>query len=212
MATISKVLIANMALSNLGGRSKIESFTEQSVEAAEVNLWYDYSRLATLQAFNWSFATKRLALALDSNEAPLLEWTYRYQYPSDCVRARYIENPSGPWEDVVPFKVEMADATTKTILTDMEDATLVYTFDQENTSFFTPLFVKAMSFHLASQLAMPITGKVALQDNMFEKWLFHVNMAAAHDANESGPRAPRDGDSVRARGYNTTNDTFLIPR
>lgn len=213
MATISPVRIANMALSNIGARSNIESFTEQSAEAQQINLWYDFSRLSTLEAYDWNFARKRLDLALHQDDPPEGQWAFRYQYPADCIKAREIENPtiiSQPntlfdptvfdTSDAIPFEVESSfSGTSNSILTDMPEATLVYTFDQEQTSMFTPYFVKAFSFHLASQIAIAITGKIALQDSMFEKWMQLMLQAQMFDANERVDPPPRDTDWIRGR-------------
>lgn len=61
---ISNVTISNMALSHIGADSTIESMAESSAEAAQCNLWYDYSRLQVLEAYDWGFARKRLDLAV----------------------------------------------------------------------------------------------------------------------------------------------------
>ena len=213
MATISPVRIANMALSNIGARSNIEDFSEQSAEARQTRLWYDFSRLSTLEAYDWNFARKRLKLSLHEEAPPEGQWAFRYQYPADCVNARSLENPtiiSTPinifqpvnfdQSDAVPFHVESSsDGSSNSILTDLPEATLIYTFDQEQTSMFTPYFVKAFSFHLASQIAIAITGKIALQDSMFEKWQFLVAQARSFDANQGVQKPPRDTDWIRGR-------------
>jgi hypothetical protein len=212
MASISKVKIANMALSHIGADSTIESFTENSTEALQVDLWYDWSRIQTLEAFDWSFARKRLALAEHSEDPPEGQWAFRYQYPADCIAFRHIANPfnrtfldpndltESVITDAVPFELEM-DSTdiAKTILTDMEDACGVYTFDQEITSTFTAHFIDALSYMLAHRLAMPITGKLSLRDKMLETWQYYINVAPAQNANERVGRPERDALWVRVR-------------
>ena len=201
--TTSKVSIVNMAFSNLGARAKIESFDEQTPEGRQARLWYDVARKATLEAGDWTFARKRAALALDDTDAPLKEWTFRYVYPADCLRARYLENPYDPQGNPIPFRIETAEtATDKTILTDLDEAVLVYTFDQVHPEMFSNSFVDAFAYRLASHFAMPITGKSQLKQEMHELWFITVNQAGAHDMNEERERAERDGDSIRERGYN----------
>jgi len=108
MASISKVTIANFALGNIGARDSIESFDEASTAARQAKLWYDFSRVQALEGFDWSFARKRQALALieevPTGDPVAYEWAYRYQYPSDCVSARYIVNPAGKDADAVPLR------------------------------------------------------------------------------------------------------------
>ena len=197
---VSKVTIANLALSSLNARSRIDALTEDSKEAEQVNLWYDISRQQALEDFNWSFARKRQLLALNAEAAPTDLWNFRYTYPADCLIMREVVNPLGPDADAVPFKVEM-DSTGqfKTILTDVEDATALYTFDQEQVASFTLYFVKTLSYLLAHNMAMSITGKVAVQDRMLDRYLMFVANAQAADAQESMAKPAREGESVRAR-------------
>jgi len=108
MAVISVVKICNMALSNIGAKSTIESITENTPEAKRCNLWYDFSRLQTLEIFDWNFAQKRLTLALHSDVAPDGVWTFRYQYPSDGANIRFLQNPAGETADAIPFTIELS--------------------------------------------------------------------------------------------------------
>jgi|TARA_Y100000310_G_scaffold171987_2_gene172108 hypothetical protein len=197
---ISAVKIANLALSNLGARSSIESFTEETAEANEADLWYNFSREAVLAAYDWSFARKRLTLASHSEDPPDGVWAYRYQYPADCLVARYLVNPAGSGADAVPFEIE-ADSTgeTKTILTDLDDAVLVYTWKLEITDLFSPHFVLCLSFLLAHHMALALTGKKAIRDDMLNRFLLLLLQADAQNANEMVDKPPREAESIRAR-------------
>ncbi len=196
---ISKVKIANMALSNIGTKSNIESFTEISPEARQARLHYDFARAVALSSYPWSFATKRLTLATHA-DATTTDWTFRYMYPADCFVARLLENPVGLDADPVPFSVEMSlDGSTKTILTDLDDAVLVYTFDQEATELFSPYFVRALSFMLAHLLAMPLTGKQSIAADMWNQFLFLIGGAEASNANEAQERPKREAPNIEAR-------------
>ncbi len=147
MVSISPVRIGNMALSHIGTTATIEAFTENSVEARQINLWYDFSRQQALEAMDWNFARKRQFLALHSDDPPTYDWLYRYQYPSGALVIRRLVNPLGLEANVVPFRVEnSSDGETKTVLTNLEDAEAEYTFDLTSTSLFSPLFVEALSF------------------------------------------------------------------
>jgi len=214
MAVLSKVQIGNMALSNLGAKANIESFSEASKEARAISLWYDHSRLATLEDYNWSFAVKRATLTSHSEGPPSGIWSYRYQYPADCVLARHLQNPEYVassrtiWDvpqvlvepDAIPYIIEMnSTGTEKTILTDLNDAVLVYTFDQQNVIHFSRNFSTALSFMLAYFIAIPITGRADLKDQMAQYYSFHMRRAAARDGNEAIQRPPREAESIRAR-------------
>lgn len=201
MAAISAVGIANMALSNIGDASTIQSFSEKSPQAKQCDLWYDYSRRQVLEAYNWSFARKRLVLATHSDAPPELTWAYRYQYPSDCIKARFIENPLGPTADAVPFEIENSlDGTVKTILTNMDDATLVYTFDLTATNLFSAHFVECLSHAIAFHIALALTGKRTIKSDMLTVYNRLILSAPAQNANEQVEEPPRDADWIRGRG------------
>lgn len=199
MATISTTKIGNMALSHIGARSSIESLTEASPEAVQVNLWYDYARLQTLAAYDWNFARRRQALALHGDDPPD-QWTYRYIYPADCVHARLIWNPSGLDVDAAPFEVETDEsADTKSILTDMEDAILIYTFDLESTSSFSSFFVMALSRYLAALIAPSLTGDDKKSITQYQAFIDVIQKAGDENANEQVAKPPRNADWITAR-------------
>jgi hypothetical protein len=210
---LSKVRIGNMALSHIGTDSTIESFTETSAEAKEVELWYDYSRLQTLASYDWSFARKRLTLATHSDDPPDGVWAYRYQYPSDCTKFRKIQNPTGSplvtfqadtdvsnAEDAIPFDVEISPSLgTKSILTDLNEAVGVYTFDQEAPELFSPFFVEMLSRALATHLCYALTGNIELKKQITLEFAQMSRLAPSMDANEQVERPPRDSDWIRGR-------------
>jgi hypothetical protein len=200
MVSISPVRIGNMALSHIGAGSTIESMSEQSVEARQINLWYDFSRRQALEGIDWSFARKRLALSLHNDPAPELEWSYRYQYPADAVIIRRLVNPLGKQANAVPYRVENSDdGQTMTILTNMPEAVAEYTFDLTATSLFSPMFIEALSYLLAHHIAFTLTGKMDLSANMLQMYVAIMRMAAANNGNEEVDVEPRDAEWIRSR-------------
>lgn len=198
MALISKVKIGNMALSKLGITNQIEDFGEDTAEADQVELWYDYSRLQTLEGYNWSFARKRRTLATASEDPPD-DWAYRYAYPSDCVKLRLIWNPTGRTNDLVPFDTELNTAGVKTILTDMEEAQAIYTKDVENVALFSPHFVEVLNTALAYHMAFALTGKYKVQEGLYNDFNRLINLAPALDSYERVEDPVDDCDWVKAR-------------
>jgi hypothetical protein len=204
---ISNVTIANMALSHIGARSAIQSLTEDSTEASQANMWYEYSLKQALEAYDWAFARKRVALALienvsdDSTDNAYYEWVYRYQYPSDCLVMRKISNPAGKRADAVPFEVETTeDNESRSIFTDMEDAIGVYTFFNETPSTYSSHFVDTLASLLAHRMAFSITGSRTITNDMLQLYQAMIRVAPAVDANERMDDPPRDADWIRARG------------
>jgi hypothetical protein len=199
MAGIGQIQICNMALSHVGG-GRIESMTEGSSEAREVSTWYDPSRLQVLEGFDWSFARKTQLLALHPDAAPEPAWALRYQVPSDLVSPRYLVNPAGNTADAVPFELMASDAGNEmTLVTDLAQATLVYTFDQKSPAMFSSLFVLVLSHVLAANICFSITGKADLKQQQIELANAVMQTAPAHAANQQVSRAPREAEAIRAR-------------
>lgn len=204
---VSDTGIANMALSHVGARSSIESLTEKSTEARLCLTWYDYSRRTVLEAHDWNFARKRLTLALhgdtisETSSDPLAGvWGFRYQYPGDCLIARKIQNSGAPPGDATPFEIETnLDGTQRTILTNLSDAVLVYTWDLKNTDMFSGLFVLGLSHLLAHHIAFSLTGKRSIKVDELAIFQGVVATAAASSANEGMSAPPRDADWIRGR-------------
>lgn len=196
----SIVSIGNLALIALGNASLIESLSENSVEAKLINELYDQSRKQTLEAFDWSFARKRLVLSTHADDPPDGVWAYRYQYPADCLAFRRIENPMGEEADAIPFTVEPGDdGTTKSILTDLNEAKGIYTFDQELVDLFSSHYVDTLAYSLAYKIAIPLTGSRALQSDMIQLYGAMIRAAPAVDTKEEQKDAPRDTDWIRGR-------------
>ncbi|MEE9598142.1 MAG: hypothetical protein V3V96_15330 [Acidiferrobacterales bacterium] len=212
MAAISKTRIANMALSHIGAGHTIEDLDgEVSEEASAVRLWYDYSRLQVLQAFNWGFARTRTTLTTHAEDPPSGVWDYRYQYPDHCAAIRAIENPAGTVVltqvgdanegNAIPYTVELdATRTNKTVLTNLAEASVVFTWDLEQENLFSPMFVSTLSHLLAHYIAFTITGKLSVQDRQLRIYSAMIGAAPAADANESVEAPPRDASWIRGRG------------
>lgn len=214
MAVISPVLVGRMALSHVGTRSNIESLTENTAEAFQVNLWLDPARQQTQEAFDWNFARKRQALALHADAAPEGQWGFRYQYPADCLVLRYLENPTIPFPnaslnpslvslavqgaDAVPFTVEDSN-NSKSVLTNLEAARAVYTFDQTNLALWSAMAIEGLSYALASKIAYTLTGKRSIAQDMIKLFFAVVRAAQVSGANEQVSAPPRDAEWIRGR-------------
>ncbi len=200
MASVSKVQIANLALSHIRDKGAIESLDEATPQARMAKLWYDAARRQVLVDSDWGFARKRMTLAVHGDDPPD-DWSYRYQYPSDCLAPRRIRNPLGRIKPAVPFAVEQSDDGSRSIVTDAEEAELSYTLDLEDVTAFSPYFVLALSYQLAYYLAGPLTGKQSIQKGMLEAYNLMLNTGAAHDANgtAAATETPPDADWIAER-------------
>ena len=204
-----------MALSHIGAKNTIESLTENSAEAAACATWYDVALETTLEMNDWTFARKRVALSLDSEEAPESEWSYRYVLPADCIVPRRLEFPEAllaepgnylfsgvdtAQKPLIPYDLELSDdGERKTLLTNLEDAVLVYTSYITNTVLFSSSFKLTLSYQLAHFIAVQLTGKAKLKEDLWQYARASLNMAGASDGNANVDRKPPDAPWISGR-------------
>ena len=174
----SDVDICNLALGHLGDTATVTSIDppEGSAQSEHCARFYPMARDSLLEAHMWGFATKRTTLALLGSAWP--EWAYCYALPSDVlgIIAVLEQNAADDYSVPIPqpysqigtvntgqglytpqpFSVETLDDGTSVIYTNVENAVMRYTAKVTDTTKFSPLFVDALSWYLASYLAGPI--------------------------------------------------------
>jgi hypothetical protein len=163
--------ICNLALDAIGFPQAIASIYE-GTEAARVALReYAQARDELLRESDWPFARQAVTLTLLktapvggygltpwSNAYPPLPWIYEYAYPSDCLDVRSVR----PVPIIIPnyqvfpniFVVASDTATgQKVLLTNLANATAVYTGQVTDMTQWEPLFVSALVDKLARKFA-----------------------------------------------------------
>lgn len=193
------VSICNMALARIGVSTFISSLNEASNEARVCALFYEEARDRVLRNFPWSFAKKRVTLA-DAGTAPA-EWGFKYGYPSDCLKARYIvpvglRNPRN--DQRVPFEVAN-ESGQRVIYTNQDAAELVYTYRVTDPTLFDALFSSALAYLLGSEIAMPLSVKADVAQAALKAYNSEVQVAAAHslDEQQEGPEPVSELITVR---------------
>lgn len=210
---MDEVAICNLALSHLGAYP-IQALTESTKEARECKRLYATARDSTLEAHDWSFARKSKVLGLLVQTYP--GWTYAYEWPSDCIAPRKIYDPSGDTADgtalnretdqidiigKIEFDVGANDALNRrVILTNEEDATLIYTAKVTDANMFSPGFIDALSWRLASDLALPLRADGNLQKAHFNQFRLIVGQSQSSNANAAHKRPDSSSSFTRARG------------
>lgn len=195
----SVVQICNLALSRIGQSQVIDALNEQSLAAELCSLHYEAARDAVLRDFDWPFAEARVYLADIGN--PPLNWRYRYRYPFDCIKARRITIPGNknPTADQrIPFDVIHA-AGGRAIVTDQEQAELAYTVKVIDTTYFDPLFVSALAWRLASELAIGLQVRPENFNAAQEQYLFALGQAQAVSLAEAQQGPLPDSEFMTAR-------------
>lgn len=174
----SEVDICNLALGHLGDAATVSSIAppEGSAQSEHCARFYPIARDSLLEMHAWNFATTRVELASLGSGWP--EWQYCYACPGDAVNLLAILDPNasddysvgnnyGFTQSGIPlvgsgtytpqtFAQETLSDGTVVIYTNQENAVLRYTRTVTDTTTFSPLFVDALAWYLASYLAGPI--------------------------------------------------------
>lgn len=186
----SEVDICNLALSHLGDDATVSSLDppEGSAQAEHCARFYPQARNSLLEMHDWNFATRRAQLAEVTSDWE--QWRHAYVQPADCLRVLAVLDPNVPddysYPLVSPFYVEGGPVPTQAVYTpqpyvcetdsagnqlirtNQEGAMLRYTMLVSDPTKFTPLFIQALSWHLASMLAGPLlkgeAGRAAASD------------------------------------------------
>lgn len=93
----------NLSLSRLDVAQRVQSLTENSVQAGACNQFWDRARKQVLEQCYFSFTTKAAALALLLDQETLTAtsqiiypgWRYIYSRPDDCLKAQCVTTQFG---------------------------------------------------------------------------------------------------------------------
>lgn len=218
----SEVEICNMALSNIRA-GEINALDENSVQARQCALKYPILRDMLLREVPWAFnkAVKPLALRTDID---VFNWRYVYQYPSDClninraildyelyssdttdtgayrVYERYANLLPPDLDRQIPYEVMNVDGE-KIIVANDQNLRIEYQKKVEDVNLFDPIFTQALSWLLASELAVTIVGAElgrALRADALQVYNGYLQSAVANNQNEQYNETP-DSEFISVR-------------
>lgn len=181
----SKAQICNLALSHIKQtRTLIANLeTDTGTVANTLRTHYDVCREFVQSDHSWSFCTIRRTLA--DIGSPPSTWSYRYGYPSDCLHFWGIQNVTDD-PNPLPFKVELTDdGSQNSILSNEYQAVGIFTKSVTNTSLFTPGFVSALSWYLASEIAPALSESDRIQEATLTVYNRMLGAAQRADNNQS---------------------------
>lgn len=212
----SKTQICNLALARIGQDQFIGNFETETSKAARLcRQFYPMVLDEMFEDYDWHFAESVIRMAVPTGEPPI-GWGYQYSVPSDCLSPQIVCDANGArmWSlygrtcDLVgsfrmpdvPFK-KMRSASTGgvVIVTDMPDAYLVYTARVENTGDYSALFVSALAWRLAMELAMPMAAEPSLLRQASDAYGAAMQVAWNKDARDAVSEPIPDSPSVSIR-------------
>jgi hypothetical protein len=155
--------VCNLALGLLGQKQFIDRLDERTPEAQLCRVFFVPTWKHLLSTYDWSFARKDAALALTTQTR--IGWEFAYAMPSDCIEPRRLWNGERrPGRGgTIPWARGAADAdSAPLVLTDQEEAVLIYTANIATVARWPASFVTAV----AAQLAVPIAGGLSVKPHL----------------------------------------------
>jgi hypothetical protein len=175
----SVVDLCNSAL-NLLGASTISALTDDTKNARLCNQRYEPVRNRIFRSHPWNCLIKRVQLAQDS-AAPVIEFSYQYTLPSDCLRVLKIHNgTTDSIQSDLEYKVE-----GRKIKTNEGTIYLVYVAVDTDPNNYDTYLTEAISHQLAADLAYAITNNATLANNYMARADERLREARFIDATEN---------------------------
>ena len=175
----SAVDIANSAL-NLLGASTISAFTDDSKNARLINQRYEPVRNRVFRSHAWNCLHKRVQLAQNST-APVVEYTYAYALPSDCLRVLKVHN--GTTDSIasnLDYKLE-----SRNIVTNEGTVFIIYIAIDTDPNNYDTYLQESISHQLAADLAYAVTNNATLADKYMVRADERLREARFIDATEN---------------------------
>lgn len=182
----SEVGICNSALVKLGART-IMALDDTSKESRLCKARYTDVRDEVLRAHPWNFAVKRASLAQLST-TPAFGFSKGYQLPNDCLRVLRLSN------DESEYQIE-----GRHLLSNAGSVKLVYIAQVSDPNLYDALFINALSFRLAAELAYPLANNRELTKTMQEMYQDALRQARSVDATEGTANALYDDTFIEVR-------------
>ena len=175
----SVVDICNSGL-NLLGASTISALTDDSKNARLCNQRYEPVRNRVFRSHAWNCLHKRVQLAQNST-APVIEYTYAYALPSDCLRVLKVHNgTTDSIASAIDYKLE-----GRNIVTDEGTIYLIYIALDTDPNNYDTYLQESISHQLAADLAYAVTNNATLAEKYMTRADERLREARFIDATEN---------------------------
>lgn len=142
---VNKINICNMALA-LMGADIISEMDEPSKEAKACKVFYENTKNKLLARYDWSFASKTVNLQKLKSEHNAKN---RFKLPADTLTPREITSGAAHYE-----------IEGNVLITGLEKVTLRYTAAIDDAGLFSPHFIDALAYALASDMTVFLTDGI----------------------------------------------------
>ena len=186
---LSSIALCSRALLKTGCRS-ITSFDDGSAEAEVASNLYESVRDAMLSAYPWSFASTQTTLAR-LETAPVADYAYAYQLPSDFLRALSAGAGRGRGLD---YRIH-----ERRLHTNASEVVLTYIF-RPLESEFPPFFDQILMARLAAEFCIPLTDSTSRSEALLRVAKDEFKQARTIDAQQDTLMVIEDYPLIGVRG------------
>ncbi len=228
----SPVSIINESLSEIGQQVQINSFDDNTPAARAASILYLPKMQMLARTAPWDKFRAQIALTqlkatvingVTSSDPPPSPWNYEYAYPSDCLKARFIQPTPQAVEAGVPLTTapnaslvcnglptntpfvvgtdfDSGGNSISIILTNLYQAQLIYNRDLCNIpDLWDPLFHAAATALLGAYLINALARDSAQMNQQIGLAKSVIDQARAASANESISNADHSPDWINIR-------------
>ena len=189
----SVVDICNSAL-NLLGASTISALTDDTKNARLVNQRYEPVRNRVFRSHAWNCLHKRIQLAQNST-APVVEYSYAYALPSDCLRVLKIHNgTTDSIASALDYKLE-----GRNIVTDEGTVYLIYIALDTDPNNYDTYLQESISHQLAADICYAVTNNATLANNYMARADERLRESRFTDATENSLGTVESSEFTDAR-------------
>lgn len=189
----TEVDMANEALAHIK-EAPISGFDGSNSAARWFSQHYKTKRDIFLAKHEWDFALGLVRLGEDGQQ-PAFRWDRQFKLPHDCLRVP--TQTEGGRRDGRPIELEVVGSMLMTNA--QAPFHLRYVRRITTESSFSPLFVEAFGYYLASGVAHVIAGKNSLVQTMEAQADRALSNARSVDAMQSTPQRAYDLEVIEVR-------------
>lgn len=155
---------------------------------------------AVLRINDWNCARRRIALNLLTDDFSLGEWFFSYRLPTDCLAVRRFVGLNEE-ERSQKFSVEQDQDGKPLLLTNVDQAKIVYTHNLTDVNRFDALLFDACATRLAIQFAISFPRDLKFLTSLWEVYKSKVEEAVGADEAEGGIESSYAYDMVTVRNF-----------
>lgn len=178
--------ICNIALTGHLGKAAISSIGESTKSGALTAIHYEPTRDALLRSHPWNFATRRVALAVESGYTPSHEYAYAHTLPADCLKVLRTNLEACGHTD--NYRIERKTGGGRILLSDESSVSIEYISNGAAVGEYDALFVQVLALQLACAMCMNMTENASLLQTLQERMRQLQPTAQSVDAQEGSPR------------------------